>query len=395
MISAAVLKGFDEEVARAEQDIAQLEVQVQRNPGDLQARVRLAYRLNHRASLTGRMADMEETEAVVIAALQEFGSTEDLCLLKANLDAHLHRIAEARSYLAMTPPLAKRFEARALIADLDLQEGRYEQARLALEAMIREDPTWDNLARLAHWESWFGDPEKADELYLRAEDELTAKQMRSYAWLELQRGMIHFRHGRFASVFKHYERAEQSYPGYWHTNEHLAELLAAEGQFNSAEALLLDVIARTGKPEIQQALAEIYLLNGRPEEAEPWLDRALASYVESVKRGGVHYFHHLADFYVHVRPNPAEALAWARKDFVLRSNYLTETALARGLCLNGETAEAVVMISMSLSSGVKDAMIYSTAAEIFEIAGRLAESRRYAEAALQTNPSHRKFQMHH
>ncbi|HET7348636.1 MAG TPA: tetratricopeptide repeat protein [Acidobacteriaceae bacterium] len=395
IMTAAVMEGFEEELARAEQEIAKLQSRLEQSPGDLQSRVRLAYRMNHRASLSGRMADLEQTLAAVTAAIQEFGPKEDLCLLKANLDAHLHRIANAREDLAMAPCLAGRFEARALLADLDFQEGRYEESRLALEELIRENRTWDNLARLAHWESRLGDPEKADELYFQAEDELTAKQMRSYAWLELERGLLDFRMGRFADARKHYARADESYPGYWHTDEHVAELLGAEDQFDTAAALLLAVIERTHKPELQQALAEIYILTGRSDEAEPWLDKALASYLDSVKRGGVHYLHHLADFYTDVRPDPAHALAWARKDYALRSNFSTQAALARALHLNRKIAEAVAMIEAALSSGVKDAMVYSHAADIFAMAGRAVESLTYADAALQLNPRHGSFHIHH
>lgn len=391
----AVLEGFDEELARAEQDVASLQSRVQHNPSDLQSRVRLLYRMHHRASLTGRMLDLEHVQAAAATAVDEFGPKEDLCLLKANIEAHLHRGADARKTLAMTPLLSGRFEARALLSDLDFQEGRYEQARSALDLLIHENPTWDNLARFAYWESKLGDPQQSDELYLRAEDELTAKQMRSYAWLELQRGMLDFRAGRFSDAREHYRRAEESYPGHWHTDEHVAELLAAEGQFDEAEALLLDGIRRTGKPEIQQALAEIYIMTKRPDQAQPWLDAALATYLESVRRGGVHYLHHLADFYTDVRPNPAEALVWAQKDHALRANFSTQAALAWALYLNGSTSEAAAVIATSLSSGVKDAMIFSTAAEIFRAGGRTAKSVSCAEAALKINPKGPTFHMHH
>lgn len=79
---------------------------------------------------------------------------------------------DARTTLAMTPLLTGRFGARTLLSDLDFQEGRYEAGRRPLEELIRENPTWHNLARQAYSERRLGDPEEADELYLRAEDEL-------------------------------------------------------------------------------------------------------------------------------------------------------------------------------------------------------------------------------
>ncbi len=389
------LPGYAEELARAESDIAGLERRCQTHPADLEQRLRLAYRLFHRASLTGCTAHFEAVEAAIREILRDFGPKEDLCLLKANLDFRFHRLAEVRRDLEMCPLLPSRFEGRVLLADLDFQEGRYEAARLELERLTAEDRTWDNLARLAHWKSKLGDPVEADQLYAEAEDDLTAKQMRAYAWLELQRGVLAFTHGRYADAWKHYQRADEAYPGHWHTDEHFAELMAAEGRFDDAAALFRQVIARAPKPELQQALGELYLASGRPAEAQPWFDRALETYLQSAQRGEVHYFHHLADFYTDARENPAEAVRWARKDVEMRSNFSTQSAMAWALYRNGQLSEAMEYIRLALSSGVQDAGIFSIAATLFEAAGETTASQSYAEAALRINPKHRNFHMHH
>ena len=241
--------GFYGDLARAEKEVALLTSRCKNHPSDLQGRVRLAYRMFHHASLTGRLADLEPVEAVILQTILQFGPKEDLCLLKANLDFRLHRLAEVRHDLEMAPLLPGRFEARVLSADLAFQEGRYEAARLELEKLIGENPTWDTIARLAHWHSKLGDPAQADELYEQAEEDLSAKQMLSYAWLELQRGMLDFNHGRYPEAWAHYRRAEAGYPGHWHTAEHFAEMHAAEGNFAEAESILKEVIAQTSKPE--------------------------------------------------------------------------------------------------------------------------------------------------
>jgi tetratricopeptide (TPR) repeat protein len=341
------------------------------------------------------MAHFEAVEAAVNYTIDEFGPKEDVCLLKANLDFRFHRLGEVRRNLQMCPLLSGRFEGRVLLADLDFQEGRYESARLAFEHLIAENRTWDNLARLAHWTSKLGDIAEADRLYEEAEDDLTAKQMRSYAWLELQRGVLALTHGRYEDAWKHYRRADEAYPGHWHTDEHFAELMAAEGRFDQAAELFQEVIARAPKPELQQALGEVYVLSGRAEEAQPWFDRALAAYLESVQRGGVHYFHHLADFYAHAREDPAEAVRWAREDLQMRSNFSTQAAMAWALYRNGQLSEAVEYIRLALSSGVRDAQIFSTAATLFQGAGNVAESENYAQAALRINPKYQNFHMHH
>lgn len=395
IIREAPKTSFNEDLARAEKEISTLTSRCNEHPSDLQGRVRLAYRMFHRASLSGKLADLEGVEAVILQTIAQFGPKEDLCLLKANLDFRLHRLSAVKRDLEMAPLLSGRFESRVLLADLAFQEGQYEASRMALEELIRENPTWDAIARLAYWKSKLGDPADADQLFDQAEEELTAKQMVSYAWLELQRGMLDFNHGRYVESWAHYRRAEAGYPGHWQTAEHFAELHAAEGNFAKAEEILKQVIARTSKPEIKQALGELLLCTDRPEEGEPWFDSALSTYLESVQRGDVHYLHHLADFYSDARLEPAEALKWAERDMTMRPNFSTQTTLAWALYRSGRIKEASEFIGLALDSGVRDAVIYSCASELFEAARETARSAHFARLASQTNPNFRNFRMHH
>ena len=387
--------GYNEDLARADKELARLERRRQDHPGDIQCRVTLLYRMYHRTLLTGRISELDGVETGILESIQEFGPREDLCLLKANLDLHLYRLAETRRDLEMAPLLSGRFEGRVLLADIDFQEGRYESARMELERLIEERREWDNLARLAYWKSKFGQADEADALYTEAEDELTAKQMRSYAWLEVHRGLLDFKRGRYADARIHYQRAEEGYPGYWHTSEHIAELLAAEQKFDEAISILEDVAARTGKPELLQTIGELYIVSGRKERAQPWLDQAHVAYLDSVRRGGVHYFHHLADLYVDVRENPEEALRWARRDFELRSNFSTQAALAWVLYRTGLVHEGLKYMHMALASGVQDARVFSTAAELFATAGQPDAAAEFRKTAFRINPVHDNFHVHH
>ena len=387
--------GYEAELARANSDVAELEMALDTRPRDVERRVRLVYRLFHRASLTGSMADFEAAETAVRQNIKDCGPREDLCLLKAHLDFRFHRLAEVKEDLRMAPLLAGRFEGRTLLAEIDFQEGRYQESRAGFERLIEENRTWDNLARLAHWKGKMGDPGGADQLYLEAEGELTAKEMRSFAWLELQRGALAMTHGRYEHAAMHYGRADTAYPGYWHIDEHVAELYAAQGKFDDAVALLKSVIARAPKPELRQALGELYVFMGMPERAQPWFDDALAAYMESVGRGEVHYYHHLADFFADPREDPPEAVKWARKDIALRSNFSTQTALAWALFKTGEIAEALDFVKQALASGVQDAGIFRTASTLFEAVGEIGESNRYTSAADAINPRYSNFHMHH
>jgi tetratricopeptide (TPR) repeat protein len=355
---------------------------------------RLAYRLYQRAALTARLDEFAAAEKAIAEAFQQIGPWPDLCLVKANLDMKFHRLAETKCALAMAPGLAESFPARVLWADIHMQEGRYLEAKHTCEALIARDRTWDNLARLAYWESKFGDISEADRLYAEAENEITVREMRGYAWVQLQRGLLDLRSGRYEEAAAHYRCAGQAYSGYWLVDDHMAELLGTEGKYGQAVALYERVLAETPRPELQQAFGELYATMGDRLQADKWFDKALAGYLEASENGGVHYYHHLVDFFSDVRENGPEAVAWACKDYELRRNFGTEGALAWALYRDGRIDEAHRMMDCALASGVRDAHLYAKAASIKAAAGRPAESEELTRRAFEMNPHHQGFHVH-
>jgi tetratricopeptide (TPR) repeat protein len=317
---------YERDLARIGEELARLEDE----PAGADRATRIAHCLYRRASMTGDLGALSEVEAVADAGIAEFGPWPDLCFVKANVDFKLHRLDRVRTDLELSPIFRASSEGRALAADLHLEEGRYDEARRGYESL---DRSWSALARLANLEAKLGHRERADELYAEAEDELTAKELRSYCWLELQRGDL-------AEAEQHYERAERSYSGDWLVDERKARLRARQGRLDEALELYRSVAARAPRPEAHQALGDVYLRMGRPEEARAWHDLALAAYLDSVERGGVHYLHHLAHFYLESRPDPAEALRWARADYELRPNPDTKALWDRAVQAEERGAEA-------------------------------------------------------
>lgn len=392
--ATATFTDFALELNRTDQDIANLEASLGKAPMDLEKRTRIAYRLYHRATLTESIQAFRSTEMAILATISQFGCQEDLCLLKANLDFRFHRLREVARDLQMAPKLAGRFEARSLQADLAFQQGQYEDALAAYRTLIEEDRTWDNLARLAHFHAKMGDSNLADRLYAEAEGELTAKEMRSFAWVELQRGVLDIVHGRYNEAAAHYQRADQAYSGYWLVQEHVAELLAAMGKFDEAVALYTQVIAGISKPELMQTLGELYVVMGDLQQAEPWFERALAAYLKSAEAGDVHYFHHLTDFHTDVRQDSSTAVKWARKDLELRENFSTQAAMAWALHRGGEIEEALIWMNKALSSGASDAELFRRAAAIHNAAGRIDEGESFLNRAAAINPHYTNFHVH-
>jgi tetratricopeptide (TPR) repeat protein len=385
---------FEAELGWIERDLSELAGNGRDPHADSESATRFAYLLYKRGSLTGDLAELERASTAVELAVSRVANPADLYFLKANLDFKFHRLADVRRDLEASAELRHSPQGRALRADLDFQEGRYEEARAGYESLAGEDPTWDDFARLAHFNFKLGDGSSAERLYEQAEDELTAKEMRHFAWVELQRGLLDLSRGRYDDAQSHYERAERAYSGHWQVEEHMAELLGARGRFDEALALYLKVVERVPRPEFMQALGELYEFVGLPEGAQPWYERALDAYLESARRGGVHYYHHLADFYSDVREDGAEAVRWASEDMALRENFSTQAALAWALYRDGQHDAARELMDRSLSSGVTDARLFSQAAAIYQAAGDVEEAERRRRMATKINPYHHNFHVH-
>ena len=385
---------FDTELNGLNGEIDELGEDALALPLDGEKATRMIYRRYQRASLTGNLDEFKDVESAINTAIPHVRYPADLYYLKASVAFKFHRLADVKSDFAASRELYDSLPGRALRADLALQEGRYEEARIGYENLIEEDRTWDNLARLAYLKSKLGDAAAAEQLYIEAEDELTAKEMRHYAWVELQRGLLDLEHGRYDVARSHYERADRAYSGHWLIAEHMAELMGAEGRHEEAVALYKKVIGRVPRPEFHQALGELLMFIGKPDEAQPWFEKAQAAYLSSARRGDVHYYHHLADFYADVRLDGAEAVKWARKDLELRNNLWTQAALAWALYRDGRLTEALDIIVGVLAGGAADAHTLFKAAEIHRAAGKTGEGNRYLQKAAVINPNHHNFHVH-
>ncbi len=388
--------GCEADLRAIDEDIATLGGTAALDPPTDASRVtRYVYRLYQRASIAGDLTALITAERSIERAAPLLTYPGDLCLLKANIALKLHRLIDAETALEAIPSVCDSAEGRLIRADLDFQRGRYRPAREGYASAVDAERSWGALARLAHFVGRMGDPARADQLYDEAQDELTAKQLRAFAWLEVQRGFLDFAQGRFDQAAAHYRRADKAYPGYWLTDEHIAELLAAEGRYGEARVILMRLAAGGSRPDLEQAIAEICDLAGESEAASHWSQRALRGYLCSVERGEVHFWHHLADYYTEVARDGPQAVVWARKDLRLRQNFATEATLAAALYRAGRFVEARHWIDQALASGVVDARLFDLAGHIHIAAGSAATGKSFRYRATRLNPLADRFHLHH
>jgi tetratricopeptide (TPR) repeat protein len=328
--AAGAPSAYDEELARLDREIAAA------GPG------RLPFLLYTRASLTADFADFARAEQEIESALRQ--PADEPLLLRASLHVKLHRLSAARDDLGRLTRLAGAPHVRLLRADIALQEGDYETARKTYAQMLAEERTWDHLARVAYLEWKTGHPARADALYAEAQEELTAKEMRSFAWLELQRGLIDLDLGRPADALAHYRRAERAYSGYWLIEEHIAEALDLLGRTAEAAELYRRVIEKTRNPEYVSALAAI-VARRAPAEAEALYRQADDLFRERSARYPEAAMGHYLEHLIERQGAGPELLELAERNHRLRPNAESKLLLARACLRLGQEGRARALLA--------------------------------------------------
>jgi tetratricopeptide (TPR) repeat protein len=315
--------------------------------------------LRHREVMLtgGRPVDLITLGGAVDDAVERFPAWPDLRLLRATLALAVHRHDQASAALDALPGLASTPPGRVLAADIAQFTGDYDGARAGYLAAGREEPSWDTTARLAALAVATGDVEEADRRYATAEDDITAKQMRAFAWVRVQRADLAQALGDLDRAGRLLADADRAYPDWWYVAVHLAAWDAAAGRPDRAASGYRGVLTQVDRPEFIEALGTARLAAGDTDRAAACHAVALSAYLGSVARGEVHYLHHLAAFHADVHPHTAAAVTWARQDVELHRNGTTLSLLAWCLHRAGRRDEALAVLDDAFALGAGDPLL--------------------------------------
>jgi tetratricopeptide (TPR) repeat protein len=256
------------------------------------AATRRAYLQLRHARLSGLLDELRAADTAVGAALRRYPQWPDLSFLRASADLDMHQPSAALARLDAMPELAESPAGLELRGAALEQLGRYPQAQECLTRVLAVDPSWQALASLALVRTALGDRDAADALYAQAEDELTAKQMSAFAWVRAARGDLAAASDDHETAWAHLRVASAAFPGYWLVESRVAGLLRREDRLDEAAAAYADIRARTGRPELAEALGEVHCRRGDHEQADRWQAIARAEYADSAARGEALYLHH-------------------------------------------------------------------------------------------------------
>jgi tetratricopeptide (TPR) repeat protein len=287
-------------------------------------------------------------------AVERFPAWPDLTLLRAGVALAVHRADLAQAALDAVPGLAEQPPGRVLAADLAAFTGDHAAARAGYLRAADEDPLWDTSARLAALAVATGRFDEAHDRYTEAEDEITAKQMRAFAWLRVQRADLARALGDLDHADRWLDDADRAYPGWWYVAAHRAALDLAAGRAAYAVDGYRRVLAEVDRPEFREALGTALERTGDRDGAARCHAAARDDYLRSAGRGEVHYLHHLAAHYADVAPDPELAVAWAERDARIRRSGPTLSLLGWCLFRAGRVDEARAAIAEALALGAAD-----------------------------------------
>ena len=294
-------------------------------------------------------------------AVSRFPRWPDLALLRAGVALAVHRADLAQAALDAVPALADSAPGRVLAADLAAFAGDYGAARQGYLRAADEDPLWDTSARLAALAVATGRFDEAADRWAAAEDEITAKQMRAFAWVRVQRADLARALGDLDHADRWLDDAERAYPGWWYAAAHRAALDLAAGRAAYAVDGYRRVLAEVDRPEFREALGTALERTADHAGAARCQAAARDTYLRSAGRGEVHYLHHLAAHYADVAPDPEEAVAWAERDAGIRRSGATLSLLGWCLFRAGRVEEARAEIAEALALGAADPRLQARA----------------------------------
>lgn len=353
---------------------------------DYSADVHVAVWAQVRARLSGDYSDYTLAQESLDWAFEQATVGAGPFQERAQLNYSLHRLESVPSDLeaAYGAILMDNNTLSSLVltqANLDFQQGRYEQAMTGYEESLALHPSIGGFGARANARYWLGDVAGAEADLDRAEGLYHGFSLEPLAWFDLQRGLMDLERGQLEQALAHYHDADAHLGGYWLIQEHIAEIWVLQGFETEAWDLYLDIVDRTGSPEFMDALAG---LSTGAEQAD-WYAQADAVYAQRLVDFPEASWGHALDHYLESGQEDL-ALDLAQRNAALRGNGHATTQLAQAYLLHGVPQSAIETLQPSVDSGWTSAAAHWVLHLAYEDVGDARNSELNRAQALALHP---------
>ncbi len=270
-----------------------------------------------------------------------------------------------------------------LIADAQVELGRYDEALATVQHMVDLRPDLGSLSRVSYLRELHGDLSgaiEAMELALEAGGPTTENT----EYVRVQLGNLFLAVGDVEAAEGAFTTSLARLPGFVPATAGLARVRADQGRLSEAIDLYRDATERIPLPELVVALGEMYEAAGRADDARD--QYALAEAMQSLfEANGVQTDLELAAFFAD-HGDPERAAALARDAYARTPSVRAADILGWALFKAGEVEEAARHADEALRLGWQDARVLFHAGIIAEAAGHPDIARDRLAAALDLNP---------
>lgn len=349
---------------------------------------RLANAEMARARLTGSFDDYAAAQDALDRAFRTAPAGAGPHLTQASLAFSLHRLdrtaamLDAIDHYAVPPDGDTVAELSATRGDIAFYRGDYAEAKRRYEGRAGEE---GSAFRLAVYDMRTGEPDAALALLDDLERRARLPSAQYLANLALQRGAIELQRGAWDKAAAHFARADRVFPGYWYAEAHVAQMLALTGRRDEAIARYRTIAEASQAPEVMDALAALYRLQGDAANSKAWAARAAAIWDKRVAQipeaAWGHAIEHELAF-----GSPARALELAQKDYAARPHGASAIALGWALIANNRPADALKVIEPVLKSAWVSPDQHLVASQARLLLGQADAADAEQQKALKLNP---------
>lgn len=366
------------------EQVAALERRVAENPNDVSAWRQLGVSAVQRAAETGDPSFYDVAAQALDRAAELDGNSPETQIIRGRLALARHEFAEARR---LGESAADRRpadgEALGVVADAEIELGRYEAAAQTVQEMLDVEPGLPALARTSYLRELHGDLPGATTAMQQA---LTAGSGSAFqrASIATLLGDLYRTRGDLSAARDAYERALAESDTHVRAEAGLARVEAARGDLDGALERLEPLVEQFPHPEVATLLAELQSAAGHPEEAAA-TDEVVRTITALQAEAGQTVDLELALFEAD-RGDSARAVELARAAHEARSgNVYANDALAWALVRDGRAEEALAHVERALRLDTADPVIRFHAAAAFAASGEHDRAAEELARALETN----------
>jgi tetratricopeptide (TPR) repeat protein len=267
--------------------------------------------------------------------------------------------------------------ALPVIADAQVELGRYDAAEQTIQRMLDRKPTLASYARASYLRELTGDPAGAVQAMRLAVS--AGGTPENVAYVQVLLGDLELVRGRVAAARLAYTAALRSLPGYPAATVGLARADAAGGDLGRAAARLRRASARLPLTSTLALQAQVERALGRPSAAAASLDAARAQqrlYRAAATSPDAEAVVFEADF-----GSPAAAVALGRRVWRAAPSVRSADALGWALTRSGRPGEGYRFARRAVALGSRDPVFRLHAGLAAKAAGLAGEAARHLRIA--------------